>query len=787
MKVQAVGMATGSASSDRLQFFVNTESSKRHRRVSDVVATAVAALLLVLCGVVAEPASGAEHAVIDLAAALPGFLAILWQLTGAVLGLWAVTILGAALAGRRVVVLLDVAIGIVLTSLLWWCVDAVVGTLPGGGHVPVALSLAAVTVGCARPHLGRPFKRVGRWLVVVATFGVILVGTTTPMGAILAILIAATASGLTHVVLGTAQGRPDLRFVAEALDGVGRPVDGLTVAPRQHAGVFVVQGTSAGRPVTAKVFGRDAQDTQFLAKAWRSLLYRGAASVMPTRTQQAEHEAFVTLLAASRGVQVPGVVAVTRTPSHDALLVLDTADDPVDHLDVERAGATWDQLDALHHAGLALRDVSLERFSIDGDGRICLGDLSTTGLAGTDDESLDRAQLLVVTAQELGIDDALDVAHARFDTDGLGALVPYLQTAALGPTLRADLRRADDAVDMEDLRSRTATRAKVGTPELAQLYRVSPRSLVQMGLTTFAAYAIISLLGGIDLDQLVTTLASASWGWVLLALLVGELPYLSETVSTQGASIRQLAAGPLVALQVAIGYVKLAVPSTAARVGMVMRYFQKQGIPAAEAGSISAIETFSGFLVQVAVLILTLGLGVGSVTLDLSADTSSGTKNLAVVLAMAVAVIVVLAIVAVAWPRMRHRLVDRVRPWLQQIRSSIGVLKSPVRVTELIGGNLLSQLLYAGALAACVQAYGADVDLAGALVVYVIASLFGGFMPVPGGIGVMEAALTVGLVAVGVSESVALAAAITFRIVTFYLPPIWGWVAFRWLERNRYL
>lgn len=51
----------------------------------------------------------------------------------------------------------------------------------------------------------------------------------------------------------------------------------------------------------------------------------------------------------------------------------------------------------------------------------------------------------------------------------------------------------------------------------------------------------------------------------------------------------------------------------------------------------------------------------------------------------------------------------------------------------------------------------------------------------------MEAALTVGLMAVGVTESAALAAAVTFRIVTFYVPPLWGAAAFRWLERHGYL
>jgi uncharacterized membrane protein YbhN (UPF0104 family) len=28
---------------------------------------------------------------------------------------------------------------------------------------------------------------------------------------------------------------------------------------------------------------------------------------------------------------------------------------------------------------------------------------------------------------------------------------------------------------------------------------------------------------------------------------------------------------------------------------------------------------------------------------------------------------------------------------------------------------------------------------------------------------------------------------ILYRLATFYLPPIWGFFAFRWLEKNKYL
>ncbi len=67
------------------------------------------------------------------------------------------------------------------------------------------------------------------------------------------------------------------------------------------------------------------------------------------------------------------------------------------------------------------------------------------------------------------------------------------------------------------------------------------------------------------------------------------------------------------------------------------------------------------------------------------------------------------------------------------------------------------------------------------------ASALSGLVPVPGGVGAEEAALTAGLVAVGVDESTAFAIALTHRFCTYYLPPIWGLLALRWLGRKGYV
>ena len=53
--------------------------------------------------------------------------------------------------------------------------------------------------------------------------------------------------------------------------------------------------------------------------------------------------------------------------------------------------------------------------------------------------------------------------------------------------------------------------------------------------------------------------------------------------------------------------------------------------------------------------------------------------------------------------------------------------------------------------------------------------------------GVVEGALTFGLVAAGMPEDAAFAAVVLYRFSTFYLPPLWGFFAFRHLEPKHYL
>jgi uncharacterized protein (TIRG00374 family) len=172
--------------------------------------------------------------------------------------------------------------------------------------------------------------------------------------------------------------------------------------------------------------------------------------------------------------------------------------------------------------------------------------------------------------------------------------------------------------------------------------------------------------------------------------------------------------------------------------------------------------------------------GASDVSLDvLGADVDLGP---AIVLAAVVAAAVA-GVALVVSSRLRDWLRETISPAL----SALQVLRDPRKVLQLVVGNVASQVMFAAALALCVQAVGAEVAFVDVLMANTIVSLFAGILPVPGGIGVTEAGLTAALAATGVPQETALAAVIIYRVWSFYLPPVWGFFAMRSLQRRSYL
>ena len=138
-----------------------------------------------------------------------------------------------------------------------------------------------------------------------------------------------------------------------------------------------------------------------------------------------------------------------------------------------------------------------------------------------------------------------------------------------------------------------------------------------------------------------------------------------------------------------------------------------------------------------------------------------------------VVIAVVLAIIGIVLATKKGRRLFRthVIRWARQSVSSMATLaRSPAKLAELFGGSVGVTVAYIGALYAAVLAFDHSISFAQVGAVYLGASIIAAAAPTPGGLGAMEAALVAGLTGVGVDSGIAVAAVLSYRLVTYWLP-----------------
>ena len=784
------------------RLFATAASEPRARRTTDVLLLVSAVVTLLLVSAAEFPAPGFVVVLTLFVRSAPKFLDSAWQICADLLALFALLTLLATFVRRRFDVARDSVAALVIAMVVWLVVarwahgewpalgQSLRSVYPHARYPSPRLALATAAIVTISPHLTRPFRRLGRWLIVLGSVGVVALGATSSFGAVAGVLVGAIGACIVHLVFGSSAGRPSLSDVERALSKIGVDAVSLSPATRQRAGVFEVLGRDGdGAQLVVKVYGRDTHDSALAATLWRTLWYREPGSPLRLgRLQQVEHEALVTLLAAQFDVLTDQVVTAGATVDDDAVLVLRSHGVSLGELpdltESDRRSIVeqlWPMVADLNGGGIAHGKIDSETLIMEG-GRLGLTDFGGASIGASEGRlQSDRVQALVVAALLVGVDAAIESAHVALGTDELAALLPYVQRATLTIPQRREMKAV--GIDLDDLRSLAAATAGVEAPELQKLRRITIGSILRLVLPLLAVMAIISALAGLDLEGVLDQIRDATWWLLLLGFVIAQLVRISQSVSTLGASPKPLPFGPVYGLQLSMSYLTIAVPSYAARVAMSVRFFQRQAVPAAAALAAGALDVMTTFLIEVIGISCLLLFTPASLDFDFS-DTGQAARRL---LAIVGVLIVLIALAVALVGRLRRFVVD----WTKRLGTeSVAVvrgLRSPRRLALLVGGNIMSEILFTLALGTFALAMGSTISFADLLLIHLSTSLLAGLVPVPGGIGVAEAMLTYGLIRAGMPDDAAFAAVISYRASTFYLPPIWGFFALRWLERARYL
>jgi uncharacterized membrane protein YbhN (UPF0104 family)/tRNA A-37 threonylcarbamoyl transferase component Bud32 len=532
-----------------------------------------------------------------------------------------------------------------------------------------------------------------------------------------------------------------------------------------------------GSAVEVLAYGRDAADTRLAAKTWRSVWYRDSARTLSySRIEAVEHEALAMLTAERGGVNVQVPLAMGVAGDDTAVLVRSARGSALSEPTVEQLEAVWQELMKLHEAGLAHGALTIDAIAIDGGSPI-LGNLGHAPFNATDvHKSKDIVSLIYETAAVAGTDTAVAAAAAVVPRDRLVDALAYMQVPAL---TREQRKRVDKPkAVMGELRGAVAEAVDTEPPEAAKLRRVRPKDLVMPALSLIAISALLGMLADIDFAAVWEIVRDATWTLIIIGFLVGQITFFFEGFGMLFATGYELPMKPLVVLQLAVKWIGLAVPSAAGRVTMNTLFLRKYGVPRTTAITQGAIDGLAGFVVEA--MILLVAFIAADVPLDL--DTSDVSWGLILGIILLAVVGTVVAIFRI------QRLHDTVVPRIREAWGSLaGIFATPKRLFGMLGANTASRIILSMALWFILQALGAPLPFVVCLVVTVATNLLAGLVPIPGGIGVAEAAMTAFLGLAGLDPDTAFAAAVVFRVATFYIPAGEGYFATKWLQDNGYI
>ncbi len=293
-----------------------------------------------------------------------------------------------------------------------------------------------------------------------------------------------------------------------------------------------------------------------------------------------------------------------------------------------------------------------------------------------------------------------------------------------------------------------------------------------------------------------TVLAHLHWLWIPAAVLLESASMAAFAIMLR----RLLAAGgasvgirPMLATAYAANAVSVSVPlaGPALATAFTFRRFTRQGADAPLAGwSLLA----GGVTSSAAAALVVVAGGLASGNILVTAVTVPGG-----VLAIAAGVA---AVVAVRRPRLCGAL-ERPAGWMlrrgsrmlrrpvaepgqtiQAWAQRLGSLRlSPAGWATATGLALANWLADAAVLAVSIHATGATVPWHDLLLVYGTGIAAQSLNITPGGLGVTEGSLGLALIATGLGASQALAAVLLYRLASFWLVALAGWLVVFWLRR----
>ena len=290
-------------------------------------------------------------------------------------------------------------------------------------------------------------------------------------------------------------------------------------------------------------------------------------------------------------------------------------------------------------------------------------------------------------------------------------------------------------------------------------------------------YVLLPEMG--TLRESLRSLEAARPGWLVAAAALVALRHVLAALSLRLAVGRSLPFGPTLLVQLSSSFVGRLPPEGIGWLVLNQRYLERAGLGRACALAAITLKVLAGAVMRLVIMAAVVAL-VG--TSGVFRFEVPGTWPYLLAIALGVALIGL-----ILWSAFGSAASRAMAPVKSGARDFARIFRQPLRAAALFGASAGLTLSYGLALVASVMAFGVDVSLLEVLAVYLGGTAVASASPTPGNLGAMEVTLSAGLTTVGVASAPAVAAVLIYRLLTFWLPLVPGFIAFRYLQMKQHI
>lgn len=522
----------------------------------------------------------------------------------------------------------------------------------------------------------------------------------------------------------------------------------------------------------------------YLVQLWQGLKFQGL-SIRRDKSVRETTEHHLTMLMSLRtlGLCVPPIVNMGDS-GESSFLVFKEEDSPTRRFDLYNAtdqqiSELLHSLETAHKAGITHRELTANCLGIRQDGTVVISGWSHGDLASTRAHiQVDRVQILAILATAFGIERTLAIAHTVYSDSELASIAPFMQSVAVPQHTKTS--EGWNRHLLKEIREKLIALSpteELGASEPVELARFNLRKFVTIVLVVVAIVAVFTQL---NLTEVIAAVKNANPWYALLAFALGIVSWCGSAVAFGVFIDKDMRRyDGILGTQAVASFTAVSMPAAVGPIAVNLQFLRKIGYNNTRATAIATADMVAEFATT-ALLFLFVGLFTGQ-------DSLSGALP-GKTLIMIIGIIGALFGAAMLIPPVRKWVRTTFLPQLKSYTHQLVELFSrPAILAISATGSIVQNGTLALSFWVSLLAFGYHANVLETIFLFLLANAVGSAVPTPGGLGAVETALTLTFTGIGIPSTIALPAALLFRVCTYWLRIPLGGLYMKYMERHHML